>query len=114
MRVRFVVQPWKGDSATELGTQTALLRRNLVLDGMECDCTGWFLEADEGNAFLKLHVRGVDEADRAALAASEHLATWQNDLGNMVPEGSPDDGYFVFIVTEFRMETPDGQTAMGL
>lgn len=113
MRVSFVVQPWRGEGAVDLGEQTALMRRSLVLDGMECDCTGWFLEADEGQPFLKLHVRGVDEADRSALAASEHLATIDSD-GDVVPEGSPDDGYFVFVVTAFRMETPDGQTAIGL
>jgi hypothetical protein len=105
MRASIVVQPWQGDHAvSEPDEASGLMRRNLVLDGVEVECTGWFLEADEGNAFVKLHVRGVGEDDRPIFGTAE----WRDKQA--YEEGQPDMGYYVFLVTAFQMQLPDGRS----
>lgn len=104
MRATIVVQPWKDDRAVQDPDEAnGLMRRSLVLDGVEIDCTGWFMEADEGQPFVKLHVRGVDEADRPLFDTEEWRAK------RALAEGQSDMGYYVFIVTAFQMQTPDGR-----
>jgi hypothetical protein len=102
MRATIVVQPWAQAHPVEIEEAQALMRKQLVLDGMEVECTGWFMEADEEQPWVKLHVRGVDEGDRAVFDTEEWKAK------QAYGEGQHDMGYYVFMVTAFQMQLPDG------